>query len=226
MKSDQILKLIEEKNFIAFEQDWSIIKENYSENNTQILLKEIIDRYYDENDFIFFSKVFDIIIEKSISLDYSIEHNAPSLLSLAVHFSSQKLFDYLLLKGANINFIADSCAFEPDKIAEPKVTNNLFARWDIKKRDEYNIERYSTCLDYAELNYDDMLSVDYTFTVSVLNEDISDWKSNNESFQITKSEYYKLIQQVKYLEDIIKTSNFIDYIKSLGGKTYEKLIKN
>ena len=133
MTTNQLIRSIEAKNFSDFEKVWTDLCNNLSETNKQNILTEIIDYYYSDKDFSFYVKVFDKIIDSKVSLDFNIDHWAPTFLSLVVMKASRQLFDYFLRKGANINFIGDSYAFEPEEIIKHET-------------EEIDIERYATCL--------------------------------------------------------------------------------
>jgi len=206
-----ILKQIELKNYSDFENSWFHLKDKLTEREKQELLTEIVGYYYSDKHFPFFKKVLDKIIDSKVSLDFSIEHYAPTFLSLAVHVVSQQLFAYLLQQGASINFIGDCYAFETEETIKKEVGDNLHLR-------------YSTCLDFAELVMADTLTVDYNYSVPEKIEDIT-WHEidNKEEIKVKKKEYYYLLEQSQYLHDLIHTDRLVDHIKSLGGKTYLQL---
>ncbi|MBN2730244.1 MAG: hypothetical protein JXR53_13550 [Bacteroidales bacterium] len=211
---DQLLKAINSHDILGFEKVWNDIENDISEKDKQKLLTEILDNYYSEKKSTFFIKVFDKIIDSKVSLDFSIDHWTPTFLSLAVHKSSQRLFDYFLKRGANVNFIGDSYVFETKKTIKPETK-------------ELDIERYSTCLDFAENKLADLLSVDYNYFVPDKDEEIHHWSEIDckEEITIRKIDFYYLVEQSQYLQDLIHTDSLIDYIKSIGGKTYEELKK-
>lgn len=212
MTARQILKHIEKNDFDAFQSDWLNLKETLTEKEKQKLLTEILDDHYSEKNFSFFIKVFDKIIDTKISLDFSIDHWAPTLLSLVAHKASRQLFDYFLRKGATLNFIGDRYAFETEETIKREVGADL-------------TYRFSTCLDYALLKLGDTLTVYYSYSVPETKEYVTSWQDINENEEITikKQDYYYLIEQSQYLHDLIHTDRLVDHIKLLGGKTYVQM---
>lgn len=209
---NKILQTINTNDILDFEKVWNGIKNDLNEKDKQELLTEILDNYYSEKKFNFFIKVFDIIIDSKVSLDFNIEHWAPTFLSLVVHKSSQQLFDYFLKKGANLNFIGDSYAFE----TEDTIKHEAIA---------LKTERYATCLDFAENKLADLLTVDYNYSVPDTDEKNIHWSNidDQEKITIRKRDFYYLVEQSQYLHDLIHTDRLVDYIKSIGGKRYEEL---
>ncbi len=214
MTTNQLIRSIEAKNFSDFEKVWTDLCNNLSETNKQNILTEIIDYYYSDKDFSFYVKVFDKIIDSKVSLDFNIDHWAPTFLSLVVMKASRQLFDYFLRKGANINFIGDSYAFEPEEIIKHET-------------EEIDIERYATCLDFAEFKLADDLTVHYNYSVPDTTDQIKSWQhiDDEEEITIKKQDYYYLVEQSQYLHNLIHTDRLVDHIKSLGGKTYKQLTK-
>jgi len=211
MITTPIFKHIETLNFTAFEKEWSEIKDKLTEKDKQDFLEEIVSCCYSDKDIDFIIMVLDKIIDNNVSLDFSIDHYAPTFLSLSVYKVSKKLFDYLLQKGATINFIGDNCASETEEYIKKEIGDNLHLRYD-------------TCLDFAEMVLADTLSTDYNYHVPDKTEDIT-WHQidNKELITVKKKDYYYLLEQSQYLHDLIHTDNLVYYIKSLGGKTYQEL---
>jgi len=209
--------LWESKDFAAFEKLWEEKKNILSEVDKQKLLCDIVEWRYQDKYFSFFKKVFDKIIDSKVSLDFHIEHLAPTLLSLCVHISSQKLFDYFLQKGAKLNFIGDHYAFESQEAVG-------------KDKDYYDDDfRYETCLDYAYHKLFDLYHIDFCFSEPAPEmyfpqgmPDFSDIHKS-ESITLPKRELIYFIMQAQFLHDYMKTDDLKDHIKSLGGKTYEEL---
>ena len=212
MTTDQIIKAIETKDFSDFEKVWIDLRNSLTEMDKQKVLTEIIDYHYSDNNFSFYVKVFDKIVDSKVSLDFNIDHWAPTFLSLVVMKASRQLFDYFLRKGANINFIGDSYAFETAETIK-------------QETEELGIARYSTCLDFAELKLADDLTVHYNYSVPDTKEYFTSWQDfdDKEEITITKRDYYYLVEQSQYLHDLIHTDKLVDHIKSLGGKTYKQM---
>lgn len=212
--NSEIIKAIESVNFAEFEKHWKCFGSHFSEKEKQELLTELLDNYYSEDKFSFFVKVFNKIIDsRKISLNFNIEHWAPTFLSLVVNKCSKQLFIYFCDKGADINFIGDYYAFETEETIEQELKNSE--------------TRYVTCLDFAHLKLSDLLTVDYNYSAPNKDKNINHWSDidENEMITISKQEFYYLIEQSQYLHDIIHLSRLIDYIKTVGGKTYEDLRK-
>jgi hypothetical protein len=212
MITEQLIKSIEAMDFSDFEKVWADLRNSLKETDKQNVLTEIIDFHYSDKDLGFYVKVFDKIIDSKVSLDFNVDHWAPTFLSLVVMKSSRQLFDYFLRKGANINFIGDSYAFETEETIK-------------RETEEIGIERYSTCLDFAKLKLADNLTVDYNYSVPDTKGQITPWQDidHKEEITITKRDYYYLVEQSQYLHNLIHTDRLVDHIKSLGGKTYKQL---
>ena len=212
MTTNQILKTLETKDIADFEKVWNELNNNFTEKDKQNLLTEIVDYHYSDKYFSFYVKVFDKILYSKVSLDFNINNWAPTFLSLVIMKASPSLFDYFLRKAANINFIGDKYAFETEEIIK-------------QETEEMGMQRYATCLDFAEQKLADKLTVDYNYAVPELSEQTISWRDINPTEEITikKQEYYNLVEQSHYLHDLIQTEKLVDHIKSLGGKTYKQL---
>jgi hypothetical protein len=125
---------------------------------------------------------------------------------------SIKLFDYFVNKGASINFIGDSFAFEEGESLEHEKKYALF-------------DQFQTCLDFGRIKLDDLLTVDYNYDVPERKTE-KDWREmldEDGKITISKREYLYLQEQSQYLYDLVNTDKLLDHIKSLGGKTYDQL---
>ena len=215
MTTNKIIKSVETKDIIDFEKVWTDLRNSLTETDKQKLMTEIIDYHYSDKDFGFYVKVFDKITDSKVSLDFNIDHRAPTFLSLFVMKASRQLFDYFLRKGANINFVGDSYAFETAETIK-------------QETEELGIERYSTCLDFAELKLADDLNVHYSYYVPDIIDSKTSWQGIDDKEEITikKQDYFYLVEQSQYLHDLIHTNRLVDHIKSLGGKTYKQLTEN
>lgn len=210
MANDNLLIAIENMDFKVFSTNWNAIKNKLSEQEKQFLLSEIVFYHYSDQYFPFFKKVLDIIIDTKVSLNFNTDLWAPTFLSLAVDKASIRLFDFLLYKDASINFIGDRFAFDnPD--------NTLL--------DMDSISQFVTCLDFAELKLADALTTDYNYSVPDKEENNVSWPDIDDKKEITvkKQDYYYLLEQAQYLKDLIHTDRLIGHIKSLSGKTYQRL---
>jgi len=210
--TNKIIKSVETKDIIDFEKVWTDLRNSLTEMDKQNLLTEIIDYHYSDKDFGFYVKVFDKITDSKVSLDFNIDHWAPTFLSLVVMKTSRQLFDYFLRKGASVNFVGDSYAFETAETIK-------------QETEELGIERYSTCLDFAELKLADDLTVHYNYSVPDIIDSKTSWQDIDDKEEITikKQDYFYLVEQSQYLHDLIHTDRLVDHIKSLGGKTYKQL---
>ena len=174
----------------------------------------ILEYYYYDKYFSFFVAVFDRLIYSKISLNINIDYWPPTLLCLVVNKASRKLFDYFIQKGAILNFVGDSMAdLTEDEIKYESIS-------DVKCR-------YKTCLDFAQLKLDDMMSTDYAYYNSPQSKELMrswiDMPDKEELMTIKKEDYYYLLEQSMYLRELIETDKLISYIKHIGGKTYEEL---
>lgn len=213
METAKLLRHIEKLDFIEFQLKWDLIKLQSTEIDRQKLLLEILDYHYHKANFSFFVKVFDEILKIKTSLDFSIDHWAPTFLSLAVQNSSKMLIQYFIRKGANINFIGD------------RFFNLTNAEIENETESEHE-NRFNTCYDFANTKYCDMFSVDYNFCPPWDNvEERKQNESSNEQITISKGHYFDLVEQSIYLQNLIHLDRVRDYIKSVGGKTFRKLNK-
>jgi len=207
MKPHELIELIEQNKFKEFNTELRANIKGYTEKQRQKLLVDIMDCYYHRDMFLEYLQTFDIIIGKKLNLNFNIDHWAPTFLSLVTLRAPHKdIFDYFIGKGADINFVGDSCAF--DKIKEVCI-----------------LPRYLTCLDFIEFTFYDFF---LTFGYDIPKKKIEGhWtKYNNEdTITLTKSEYLHLHEQSKFLFDLIHTDKLTDHIKRCGGKTYNELNK-
>lgn len=209
----QLNEILETKRFDDFFSSLPKIVAELTEKERQDLLVDIIDFHYDRKQFPKFKKAFDLIIGSKLNLDFNIDHWAPTFLSLVIlRAPSIQLFEYFLKKGANINFIGDTLAFEEGESLEYEKKHLLFGQ-------------YQTCLDFAQIKLDDLLTTDYNYDVP--DKKIEGHHADIEDGEITisKMEYLYLHEQSEYLFDLINTDKLLDHIKNSGGKTYEELKK-
>jgi len=204
------------KDIKKFEKLWKNEHSKLLLEEKQSLIFQFLEFQFSENQDFDIDGIFtlnSLIKTANISLDFHIQHKAPSLLCYSVYTCSKHLFNFLLKNNASINYIVDMYYYESKETIKDEVgsTKN---------------ERYLTCLDFAELQLADMLTVDYNYTIPKHDTSIklSDIDSG-EGISVQKKQYYYLLEQAKYLKDVIETSNLISHIKSCGGKTYEELQK-
>jgi hypothetical protein len=212
---EKIFPALADKNFTAFDDQWQHLKASIKESEKQALLTEILENFYFEKYFSFFIKVFDKIIESKVSLNFNIDHWAPSFISLVAQKGSIQLFDYFLRRGADINFIADTYAFDEEDIND-SISFSLGS------------ERYATCLDSIQLKYSDDLTVHYNFPVPEESEKTIPWYEidENEEINIKSRYYFCLVEQAQYLRDLIHTNRMIGHIKELGGRNYSQIVSD
>jgi hypothetical protein len=205
---ENLLEHISNRDLTEFVAEWNNSKGDFDEAQKQELLTQIIAYHYDDKDFDFFCKVMDAITDDHMNLDFHIEHWAPTFLCLAVHVVSQNLFDYLISKGAGINFIGDPYAFEDDE----------YIRTELKLEDR----RYATCLDFAELKLRDMMGADYHYQKPDWTGIEAPWAEIDASEEITVSKrfYAYLVEQSQYLYELIHLNLLIEHIRKSGGKGY------
>ncbi len=208
---ENLLVFIVNLDFTGFTEAWEKEKNDYDESQKQELLKEIVAFNYDDKEFSFFQKIFDLIIGDSLNLNFHTEHWAPNFLCLAVHVVSENLFDYLLSKGADINFVGDPYAFEDDE----------YIRNELKLEDR----RYSTCLDFGVMKLSDMMGSEYHYQRPDWTGIDAPWAEIEPSEEITVSKRYYayLVEQSQYLYELIHLNNLIDHIRKLGGKTFSDI---
>ncbi|MAN60210.1 MAG: hypothetical protein CMC08_10280, partial [Flavobacteriaceae bacterium] len=160
-----------------------------------------------------FKKAFDLIIGSKLNLNFNIEHWAPTFLSLVIlRAPSKQLFEYFLKKGADINFIGDTLAFEEGESLEFEKKHLLYGQ-------------YQTCVDFAQIKLNDLLTTDYNYDVPDKKIEGHHTEVENGEITISKMEYLYLHEQSEYLFDLINTDKLLDHIKNSGGKTYEDLKK-
>ena len=208
---EDLLELIDNKNLLGFTELWENQKNDFDEAERQEFLKEVIAFHYDEKQFPFFQKVLDMIMGDDPNLNFHIEHWAPTFLSLAVHVVSATLFDYLLSKGADINFIGDPYAFEDDE----------YIRTELKIEDR----RYATCLDFAILKFSEMMNSDYNYQRPDWTGIDAPWAEIEPAEEITVSKRYYtyIIEQSQYLYELIHLNRLVTHIREMGGETYQEL---
>lgn len=202
MEFKTLISHIESQDLEGFREAWIKRKFSLSEKQKQDLLVEIVEYHYSDNSYSFYKKIMDLIIDTKVSLNFSIDHFAPTFLSLSVSLASKLLFDYLIRKGANINFVGNTKDIDPD-----------------------DDEMFDTCFGFVRLKFDDLMSVNYNFFPSeVCMKNLScDELESSDKVSVPKREYYSLVRQSQYLYDVIKTDELKDYIKSFGGKTAEEI---
>ena len=209
----QLNEILEKKRFDDFFSSLPKIVSELTEKERQELLVDIFDFHYDRRQFSKFKKAFNLIIGSKLNLNFNIDHWAPTFLSLVIlRAPSKELFDYFIKKGANINFIGDCYAFETEETINHETK-------------ELEIERYSTCLDFAQLKLDDMLVIDYNYDVpeKIIDGNWRELTEDDGEITISKNEYLYLYEQSEYLFDLINTDKLLVHIKNSGGKTYEEL---
>jgi hypothetical protein len=209
---ENLLEYISNRDLPGFIAEWNNVKNDLDEVQKQELLTQIIAFNYDDKDFDFFRKVMDAIIEDNLNLNFNIEHWAPTFLCLAVHVVSKNLFDYLLSKAANINFIGDPYAFEDDE----------YVRTELKIEDR----RYATCLDFARLKLTEMMSSEYHYQPPDWTGIEVSWTEIEPSEEMTVSKrfYAYLVEQSQYLYELIHLNQLIEHIRKSGGKGYNDLV--
>jgi hypothetical protein len=210
MATNNLLKNIEDLDFMAFCANWKQIKHQLSEQEKQFLLTEIVFYHYSDKYFGFFVKILDKIIDSKISLNFNTDLWSPTFLSLAVDKASRKLFDYLIYKGAAINFVGDRLAFD--------TPGDTMLGMDA-------LSQFATCLDFAELKLANSLTTSYNYSVPDTGENDKSWPDidNKEEIAVKKQDYYYLVEQAQYLKELVHTNRLIEHIKSLSGKTYQLL---
>lgn len=193
--SGDLIQSIQNKDITTFKLEFS--KQVLCQEDKQLLLIMIFDEYYDFKNYSFFKKVFDIIIESKINLNFKIEnHWVDSLLSLIVLNAPHiQLLDYFIDKGAKLNYAP-------------------------KPSDKY--DEIQTCLDYAEMKFYDAVSENEFEFSSDINPNL-DLIHQEEMVCINKSDYLGLIERAKKLNDIYETYKLINHIIAIGGKRFAEL---
>ena len=187
-----------------------MVYKDLSEEEKQVLLFEIMNRFYQHNLFDEFIQIFNMILREPINLNFNVNHRAVSFLSLVVCKAPYlKLVNYFIKKGACINFTGDVLAFVSKKNVE-------FAKMHLDGN------RYQTCLDFAETELDNLISKDVSFNFKMSGPKFVCEDPTNESSRmlIDTSEYSELYAQKQYLCRIILTRRIIDYLKALGARNY------
>lgn len=187
-----------------------VVYDDFSEQDKQQLLYEIINQYYNHAGYEEFIKLFDSILRDSINLNFNINHRATTFLSLVIYRAPHlKLLNYFIKKGACVNFTGDTLAFVDEKDLE-------FAKMHLDGC------RYQTCLDFAESELNDLISKDLHFECSTpkLRLNIDDGSENMNKLLINADEYAELQAQKLYLKRIILTKRIIDYLKCIGARNF------
>ncbi|MCB0462464.1 MAG: hypothetical protein R2816_01165 [Flavobacteriaceae bacterium] len=211
--TQQLNEILELKRYDDFFSSLPKIISELNEKERQELLVDIIDFHYDRKFQSDFKKAFDLIIGSKLNLNFNIEHWAPTFLSLVIlRTPSIELFEYFVSKGADINFIGDTLAFEEEENLKYEKKHLLFGQ-------------YQTCLDFAQIKLDDLLTVDYNYDVPDKKID-NDWREvldEDGEVKLGIREYLYLHEQSEYLYDLVKTDKLKDHIIYIGGKTYDEL---
>lgn len=211
----QLNEILELKQYDEFFSSLPKVISEMTEKERQELLVDIIDYHYNRKQFSKFKKAFDLIIDAKLNLNFNIDHWAPTFLSLVVlREPSFQLFEYFLKKGADLNFIGDTLAFEEGESFEFEKKHLLWGR-------------FQTCVDFTQIKLNDLLTVDYNYDVPDKKID-ADWRDVSDedgNITISKREYLYLHNQSEYLFDLINTDKLFEFMKSIGGKTYEELKK-
>lgn len=132
---------------------------------------------------------------------------APSLTALAVEKASLTLLDFLICKGADINFVGDVLAYD--------------------KNPDYDLPptfRFSTCLDYTNYILSEVLLQDLKNTTYKPGK-FKDWRSmdDNDHTLVSKKQYYLLLEALDNLEYIARVYSLGEYLKSIGAKRYSEM---
>jgi hypothetical protein len=119
-----------------------------------------------------------------------------------------RLFEYMVQKGASINFIGDKMAFDVDN------TDELESQ-------EPDLPRYETCLDFALQKFQDLIWVDYNFAITETVDEAE--MKEGDDLLINKTRYVQLLKQAHYLRELVHLKRLISHIRNCGGKTYQEL---
>ena len=187
-----------------------MVYSDLSVEEKQVLLFEIMNRFYTHEHFKEFKEIFDKILKDPINLNFNVNHRAVTFLSLVICKAPYlKLVNYFIKKGACINFTGDVLAFVSKKHVE-------FAKMHLDGN------RYQTCLDFAEAELDNLISKDISFNFKNPGPKFvcEDPVTNSSRMLIDTSEYAELYAQKQYLSRIILTRRICDYLKALGARNY------
>ena len=208
---EKLIHLIEQGSYTELQNHIA----EFTEEERQNLLVEIIDEYYRQDKFLEYKKAFEIIIGSKLNLNFNIkDHWATTLLSLVIlRVPYINIFDYFVGKGADINFIGDSYAFDDEKTIKKEVADDL-------------CERYETCLDFINGKLSDIFQIDYNYIVpeKKIEGHWTEYK-DGDTITIEKSDYLYLHEQAVFLHDLIYTDKLRDHILDCGAKTYREIEK-
>lgn len=203
----ELKKIISRRKFQEFEKYWLELRPKPNAADKRQILFEIIEDYYQDKDYLFYMDVFELIIDDKLNLNFEINHMAPSLTALAVEKASLILLDYLICKGADINFVGDVLAYdkEPDYDMPPAL-------------------RFSTCLDYAYFILSEALLQDLKNSFYKPGK-FNDWRSmdDKEHALVSKKKYYQLLETQDTFEYATRVYSLSEYLKSIGAKRYSEL---
>lgn len=208
---ETLLELIGNRDFDAFANEWNARKGEFETEEKQELIAQTLAFQYDDKEFPFFLKVFDLVIGEGLDLNFNVEHWAPSLLCLSVHLVSRDLFDYLRSKGADVNFVCDKYAFEDED----------YVKNELKVTDE----RYTTCLEFAEMKLEGLFTTEYHYQRPDWSGVDAPWAEvpSEEEITVSKRYYAYLVEQSQYLHDLIHLNQLVEHIRRIGGKTARQL---
>lgn len=210
MSIDDFFNMLETKNYESFNDSWLEYFHLFSAEDRQDLLVRIIDELYFKDNYRHLRGIINTIIHPKLNLNFDLDHDAPTLLSLVIlRAPSKEIFDYFVRRGAAINYVGDRFAH--------------YTQDEIQKEINSEEERYQTCLDYANEYNRELHSIYYNFVPAKESEleQISILEAKN--ITISKSDYENLLEQSNYLSKLISVDSLVDHIKALGGKTFDGL---
>lgn len=207
----QLNEILELKRYDDFFACLPEIISELTEEEKQELLVDIIDFHRKLHSK--FINAFDLIIDDKLNLNFNIEHWAPTFLSLIVlRTPSIEIFKYFIDKGASVNFIADTLAFEEEENLNYENDNLLF-------------RRFQTCLDFTQIQLDNLLGIDYNYDIpdNKVDSNLTNLYDQKKEITLDVNDYLYLYEQSEYLHHLVSISKLKDFIIQIGGKTYKQL---
>lgn len=192
MNTGTFVKSIKDNNFDKFKNEF--LKQKLSVIDKQKLLIVILENLTKNNQYSFYKKIFDLVIDSKINLNFiSNDFYSKPFLFIAVNFFPQiQLFEYFIDKGAKINFF------------------------------HIKFDEAETCLDFIQKYIEDTLVDDladgYYYKVA---KDYS--KISNDNICVGKEDYVQLILQSELLYNLRDLTILKNHIIATGGKTYQEL---
>lgn len=193
MNLGNLINSLNKYDFESFKTEY--LSQNLNEKLKQSLLVKIFESGYNHKQFSFYKKIFDLIIEGRLNVNFVSDDliETPFLFLVAQYAPHIELFDYFIDKGAKLNFY-------------------------IQEEDFYELQ---TCLDFVNKYIEDAIIDDVEVYFYDVKTDYS--TIHNNKVCVDKEDYEQLIKQSAHLFSLRKTVILRNHIIAIGGKRYQEL---